>query len=84
MGYIKEEIANKELPMTIVVVEGEEGEDRLPDAIISLYWDDFGIGGRLNSEQLIELGKWLIVQGNRIGKSYDKNGTPILSINTES
>lgn len=72
MALIQEEIHNDILDTTIEVLEQEDKEMVEKWFIVSLRVDGWE---RCTPKQLQELGKWLIVNGERIGKEYRSDGS---------
>ncbi len=72
MGNIKEEIKHPNFfDVEIVVDEQSKDETRDPYDIVTLYISYSSIN---NPNELIELGKWLIDNGNRIKREYTSKG----------
>ena len=74
MGIIHEDIKHPDFPVSITIVEREKGEGveawRVADLEIEFT------GERFTPRELRELGRWLIQQGKRLGKSYTSKGAP--------
>lgn len=72
MGYILEETEHPTLrDVSITVDEKTKDETREPWNIVSL---DITFSSIRTPDELIELGKWLIENGNRIKKEYTSTG----------
>lgn len=72
MGLIKETINHPTIDdVEITVDEHAKNETREPYDIVSL---DISFSSIEQPDQLIELGKWLIEQGERIKKQYTSKG----------
>lgn len=73
MAIVHEETAHETLPVTITVTERVAGEQRPAWEMIGLEYDSFE---NMTPKQLRELGRWLISEGERIGREYKSNGAP--------
>lgn len=73
MGFVTEEIAHNNLPVSLMTVERdkERNECREPWRFISLEFDSFE---RMTPPELRKLGRWLTSEGRRIGREYKSNG----------
>ena len=72
MGLIKETINHPTIDdVEITVDEHAKDETREPYDIVSL---DISFSSIEHPDQLVELGKWLIEQGERIKKQYTSKG----------
>ena len=75
MGYIKEEITNDDFEFTIMVEEPAEDETVEVGEIISLSFD--GNFRSYTPDALIDFGKWIIEQAERVKKEYNENGVKV-------
>ncbi|GAB2993945.1 hypothetical protein GCM10027284_08910 [Cyclobacterium sediminis] len=74
MGIIKEEISHPTInDVEITVDEHAKDEHREPYDIVNL---DISFGSISTPDELVDLGRWLIEQGQRIKKQYTSTGKP--------
>lgn len=73
MAIIHEEVFFDGAEVSIMVSERKKDEFREQWQIIGIDVSSFD---NYSPKKLRELGRWLVKQGNRIGKEYKSNGAP--------
>jgi len=71
MSIVNEENTHEFLPVKVEVLERTKGEMTIPWKIIQVEIDNYEC---MSPPELRLLGRWLINQGNRIGREYKSNG----------